>query len=91
MELVVPLVGVWGWLGLEDRVGAGLDEVQECPGDPVAVVGSEAGNEGSRFLSYHRLADRFELGDTPIYLFLLSVQSGSGPAATKVRTSGLMP
>jgi hypothetical protein len=47
---VVPLVGIRCGLLRQYGVRAGLDEVQESPGDSVAVVGAEAVGQGSGFL-----------------------------------------
>ncbi|MCP9994333.1 hypothetical protein LUX09_33920 [Streptomyces albogriseolus] len=90
MEALVPLVGVRSGVGGQDRVRARLDEVKERPGDAVAVVGAEAGNERTGFFSSDRLRDRFELLNAPVELFFARVAVGKWAAATNTCTSGLM-
>lgn len=72
-EPLVPFVGVRSGVGGQDRVRAGLDEVEERPSDAVAVVRTEAGDERTGFLPRDRLRDRFENLDAPVDLFFARV------------------
>ncbi|MER6738913.1 Ku protein [Streptomyces puniciscabiei] len=76
VEPLAPLVGVRSRVGGHDRVRAGLDEVEERPGDAVAVVGTEAGDKRSGFFSGDWSRNRFELLDAPVDLFFARVPVG---------------
>ncbi|WP_345567518.1 glycosyltransferase family 2 protein [Streptomyces plumbiresistens] len=76
VEPPVPLVGVGSGVGGQDGVWAGLDEVQQGPGDAVAVVRAEAGDQRSGFLARDRLRNRFELLDAPVDLLFARVPVG---------------
>ena len=76
VEPLVPLVGVRSGGGAQHRVGAGLDEVQQGPGNAVAVVRAEAGDQRLRFLPSDRLRDRSKLLIASVDLFFARVPVG---------------
>lgn len=87
----MPLVGARaGRPHRRDGAGAGLDEVQQRPGDAVAVVRAEAAGQCLRLLGRDGRGDGFELPDAPVDLVLVGILVGQGPPATKAWISGLM-
>lgn len=87
----MPFVGVrTGRFYYGDRAGAGLDEVQQCPGDAKAVIWAEAAGQGLGFVGRAGL----EIASSCLTRRSISSssasQSGSGPPATKAWTSSLI-